>query len=203
MQALRPMPDAAAGFTLLELLVALVVLGLVMVAVTQGIRFGVQAWQVQARTLAERGGLDAVDRMLRGLIERADPGSNFVRGTIFDGTPHGLAFITELPIPGDGRDAGQVDATLGVDGAHHLVLAWQAHDRRAIAPQAPARHILLDEVDLAYWAPAGGPAGAGWQPAWRGRALPGLVRIRLVFLPGSRQHYPDIVARPMRDASQS
>jgi len=62
------------GFTLLELLAALVVLGLLMVAITQGVRFGVQAWQTQARTVDTQGDLLAVDRTLRGMIERADPG---------------------------------------------------------------------------------------------------------------------------------
>ena len=51
------------GFTLLELLAALIVLSLLLVAITQGVRFGVQAWQTQSRACwIARDDLDAVDR---------------------------------------------------------------------------------------------------------------------------------------------
>ena len=45
------------GFTLLELLVALVVLGFLMVGLTQGVRTGLAMWGAQTRRLGETGEL--------------------------------------------------------------------------------------------------------------------------------------------------
>ena len=62
------------GFTLLELLVALAVLGLLMAGLVQGLRLGVSVWTTQTKRLAASGHLDLTDRTLRTLIARMDPG---------------------------------------------------------------------------------------------------------------------------------
>jgi prepilin-type N-terminal cleavage/methylation domain-containing protein len=49
-----------AGFTLLETLVSLVVVGLILSGLAQGFRFGIAAWDAQARLLASGGDLDSV-----------------------------------------------------------------------------------------------------------------------------------------------
>ena len=86
----------AAGFTLLEVLVALVVFGLLMAGLSQGVRVGLRAWSMQARQSAQWSDLDAVDRTLRGLIARMDPGGQR-RDPLLRGGPHAFAFTTELP----------------------------------------------------------------------------------------------------------
>ena len=52
-----------AGFTLLEILAALVVLAALLLALRQGVAFGVAAADAQARLAAEREDLDAVARV--------------------------------------------------------------------------------------------------------------------------------------------
>ena len=86
-----------AGFTLLELLVALVVLGFVLAGLSGGVRYGLRAADTQARTLAERSELDAVDRAVRRLIEQMDPGTAR-DGTGMQGTAGRLVFVSELPV---------------------------------------------------------------------------------------------------------
>ena len=56
------------GFTLLEILVALVVLGLLMIGLTEGTRLGLRTIETQARLTDRTAGLDAVDQTLRTLI---------------------------------------------------------------------------------------------------------------------------------------
>ena len=70
-----------AGFTLLEVLVALVVLGFVLTGVTGGIRYGVRASQTQARLVEAQGELDAVDRALRRSTRSRPRGRIFRRAT--------------------------------------------------------------------------------------------------------------------------
>ena len=56
------------GFTLLEMLVVLVVLGFLMVGLTQGVRAGLTMWGAQTRRVGETADLDAGARVLRRLL---------------------------------------------------------------------------------------------------------------------------------------
>jgi general secretion pathway protein J len=56
------------GFTLLEMLVALVVLGFLMVGLTQGLRAGLTMWGAQTRRVGETADLDAGARVLRRIL---------------------------------------------------------------------------------------------------------------------------------------
>ena len=191
-----------AGFTLLELLTALVVLGLLMVAITQGVRFGVQAWQIQGRTLHQRDDMDAVDRTLRTMIAHADPGGFLQRAPAFVGTARSLSFTTALPIAAEASFARPADVMLRTDGAHRLVLLWLPHYSDPIgAARAPRRSACcwmgVDHIEIGYW--QSGPTGGGWLPTWNNPTLPKLIRVHIVFVAAALRHWPDIVVAPMRD----
>ncbi len=190
----RPPPDA--GFTLLEILVALVVLGFIMTGLAQGVRFGLRAWDTQTRIIDERGELDAVDRVVRRLVERMEPGRDREPARV-QGTANSLAFTSELPIAA-AAIARQADVAILVSGGR-LLLRWTPHSRvqRLGPPPPPAEEELLsgvNRVEFSYW----GPAGV-WTSAWTEQTLPALVRMRVVFPEGDRRRWPDIVAAPLRD----
>ena len=190
----RPPPDA--GFTLLEILVALVVLGFIMTGLAQGVRFGLRAWDTQTRIIDERGELDAVDRVVRRLVERMEPGRDREPARV-QGTANSLAFTSELPIAA-AAIARQADVAILVSGGR-LLLRWTPHSRvqRLGLPPPPAEEKLLsgeDRVEFTYW----GPDGV-WTSAWTEKTLPALVRMRVVFPEGDRRRWPDIVAAPLRD----
>lgn len=188
-----------AGFTLLELLVALVVLGFILAGLAQGVRYGLRATDAQVRLLAERGELDAVDRALRHLIERMDPGTGR-DGAGIQGTAGRLVFVSELP-EASGLSTGRAEFALGVDGARRLVLRATPRPpgRPFVPPPLPIETELLRDVagiELAYW-PRG--ANARWVSSWIANDLPMLIRLRVTFLPGDKRHWPDIVAGPRRE----
>lgn len=183
------------GFTLLEVLVALVVLGFLMAGLAGGIRLGLRAWGAQDRAIAAHADLDAVDRALRHLISQADPGDPTHAAGI-GGTASRLALVTRLPAASDRA----VEAALFVDAGHHLVLRWTPRRfGRPIGPPPPAQQTaLLDGVDaaqFAYWARNG---EGGWRGAWDGNDPPALIRVHLRFTDAAR-HWPDIVAAPARE----
>ena len=189
---------AAAGFTLLEVLVALVVFGFLMTGLVQGFRFGVHAVGLQAGSARRQGELEAADRALRGLLHRTARSNTAVAGPLFQGAAHTLAFDTLLPQAGEGA-AQVVRVGLGVDAKHRLVLRWQPAFANPLAPPPPpATAVLLegvDHVDFAYWQAAdarGAPAG-GWVGAWATDELPELVRLHLAFTDPARR-WPDVVA---------
>jgi general secretion pathway protein J len=186
----------ACGFTLIEVLVALVVLGFVMVGLGQGIRFGLMAWNKATATAGSREAFDAVDTTLRHLIEHTDPG-NETDPPQFTGTSDTLAFISRLPDM-SGMATNRVEAGLGVDSHHRLVLRWRPylHAKRLRPPQFTETELLdgVASMELSFWAP-----GDGWTTTWKGNELPAMVRIRLAFLEPGQRRWPDIVAAPDLD----
>ena len=117
-------PDA--GFTLLEVLAALVVLGFLMAGLSGGVRLGLRAWDQQERAVAGHGDLDAADRAVRRLIAGIYPGTP-TRTSMVDGTAGRLAMVTALPASAPARMA---EVALGLDG-QRLVMRW--------TPLAPGR----------------------------------------------------------------
>lgn len=185
----------------------LVVLGFLMVTLTQGVRVGLQAWATQGRIGGRASGIDTTDRALRQLIGRASPGETRSRDAAFVGTANTLSFITTLPQGYGAVATHEADVTLLVADDHHLELRWRPHYRRWIVPLPPASTIsLLDGVErleLAFWQPGTGTGGGGWVSAWTSRDLPRLVRLRILFLAGDPRHWPDIVIAPVRELPQS
>ena len=187
---------ASGGFTLLELLVALVVLGFIMVGLTQGVRFGVRALDTQGRIMDERGDLHAVDRTLRQLIERIEPGRERQPARI-KGTVDRLGFTSTLPAAAPSA-LRRADITV-LASSNRLLLQWTPylHVQRLGPPPRPAEVELLrgvKRVEFAYWTQAG-----TWAPVWSERVLPALIRIRIVFMDGDNRRWPDFVVAPLQE----
>ena len=64
------------GFTLLELLIALTVLGFLFAGLAQGVHFGLLAWATEAHLTGGNDEFNTLDNTLRHLIEVADPGDD-------------------------------------------------------------------------------------------------------------------------------
>jgi general secretion pathway protein J len=203
MQGMAVPRQRDAGFTLLEVLVALVVFGLLMAGLAQSVRFGLSAWGTQAIIVDRHNDLDAVDRTLRTLIDQMDPGSSYTNGAQVEGDSRQFSFITELPVASGDMATRQADVSLMVDAAHRFLLLWSPHRRSVVAGRVvPNRTVLLENVDHVEFSYR--PANSlSWLRAWNGRSLPDLVRIRILFRAGDERHWPDIVAAPMLDVNSS
>jgi general secretion pathway protein J len=194
--------QAQAGFTLLEVLAALVVLGLILAALTSGVRFGQQALLTQARDASIANQIDPVDNMLRSVISRAWPASGATDAR-FSGTARTLAFRTTMPERHATASTREADVTIGVDTMHRLVLTWLPWYRNWIVVRPrPERVALLDKVDhveFAFWDPSLNLPPGGWVTTWNGPEVPKLLRIRLVFAKGDGLRWPDIIVAPARE----
>jgi general secretion pathway protein J len=182
------------GFTLLELMVALVVFGLLMAGVAQTMRFGMTAWTAETRAADGSETLAAVDGALRRLIEQAAPDK-------LTGRPDGFAFTTFLP-EGAGLADPLADAALVVT-PEGLVLRWRPHPAGPALglPAAARTEILLAGVtglDVSYL--AGQPNGSvAWSPIFSGGGLPLLIRLHLTL--AGQKTWPDIVVAPPSPSS--
>ena len=202
---LKPPPQDS-GFTLLEVLAALVVLGFLMTGLTQGTRFGLRALDRQVTRAAMAGDLEAVDRVLRRLVEALDPG-NAREPPVIQGSRNALRMVTDLGAAAAALGEGAAEVQLSVQGGQLVMLWAPARHVVPLGPKSPPqRAVLLEGVaglDLAYWGAEEG-APPSWQPTWAQPALPLLVRVRLIFPEGSARsglarRWPDIVAAPRRE----
>ncbi len=192
-----PCANRQAGFTLLEILVALVVFGFLMAGLTQAVRFGMTAWAAQARMIDRDGDLDAVDRVLRTLLEQVEPGRPVDPPNIV-GTATSFAFTSILPAGASALPSRRADMLLRVDPGGRLVLRWTPHLHvKRLVPVAPptTTDILAGvvRVEFSYFSPDG-----GWRGQWNGRTPPELIKLRIVFARDDPRHWPDIVAAPQR-----
>jgi len=199
----RTHSQSSAGFTLLEVLAALAVLGLILAALSVGLRFGQQALLTQTRDTAIENQISPVDATLRALVARAWPGAVGTEAR-FEGAARVLSFRTMMPESLSAQRTRDADVTIGVDPEHRLYLAWLPWYRNWIVPKPlPQRIDLLsnvDHVEFAYWDPTLHLPPGGWVTAWVGTSVPKLLRIRLVFTKDTGLKWPDIIVATARDA---
>jgi general secretion pathway protein J len=192
------------GFTLLEVLVALVVLGFLVAGLTAGVRVGLDLRQAQVRRLGDTADLDAAMRLLRSILTRLPlvPNGNRLiateAGAGFRGGSDRLSFVGDLPSGLGGTRRAEM--TLYVDHAS-LILSWRPHhhERPLVPAPPPTRTVLMSGVrrlQLAYWGTAVAGEPAGWQQRWEGQEAPELIRLRLSFASGDRRHWPDLIVAP-------
>lgn len=192
-----------AGFTLLELLVGLVVLGFLIAGLGQGLRLGLSAWDVQSRIVEARDQLDSTDRALRQLLTHIEPGVG-ARSIRFSAKPDRLDFRSELPSTVT-LATRRIDASLLVDTRHRLVLRWtpRLHERALGDLDKEQETELLEgvaQIEFSYRHPADANGRGGeWRQEWLEPMLPGLIKVHLVFPKNDGRHWPDIVIAPALD----
>ena len=194
------------GFTLLEILVVLIVLGFLLVGLTRGVRTGLTLWDAQTRRIGETAELDAEARVLRMILSAIwipppriiDPEAAHAPEAA--GQPDRLTFIGYLPTGlGTTRRA---NITLELRD-QRFVLRWTPHRHElstAPAPEPIETELIrgVERLDFAYWGSPAASQPAGWQTQWDNYNVPELIRIRLSFAKGDRRRWPDLIAAPQR-----
>ncbi len=182
----------AAGFSLLELLVAVALLGLLSALMAGGIRFGLRAWErgaVSAGAL-ERGrhGEDLLRRHLSAPALRLRRGPGRSVATAFWGDTQSLRFVGRMPriVPGEGDWLLAYALADRADGGRDLVLRWQVlrafEDPARDGSEVQRETVLRDvrSVRFAYYGPPAGGGDALWTDRWVDRdRLPDLIRVIL------------------------
>jgi general secretion pathway protein J len=184
------MKQRQAGYTLLEMLVALVVFGLVVAGIAQTMRYGVAAFKVSGSRGMAPESLAALDMALTRMVAAALPDS-------MSGEPGGLSFTTRLP-PGAGIGDGLADVAIERGRGGSLMLIYRPHPPGVPLAPAPRPHteMLAQGVTsfaLSYYGAQANQAAA-WSGHWAGTGLPLLVRLHLRL---GDEEWPDLVIAPV------
>lgn len=205
MRGAPPPPQTGeTGFTLIELLVSLTVLGLLVIALSGGIRFGTTAWSKMANRADQAEQVRIAKFFLRQQLSQAYPHlvtlSSEEPKVAFEGGRKKLRFLG----PGFGDDAarGWSDITLTVEkdasGAYDT-LTVVSKPELALSTDSfhERREVLLEkamQIELSFLGKSRENTSVAWHPDWVGEGrLPEAIRVQ-ISLPGGTQ--PDIYVMP-------
>lgn len=170
------------GFTLLELLVATVLLALIAFVLLNGVHFGTQVWARTAAQVDRSTDRAALDAFLRRQLSRIYPYPADERGgkrIIFAGTRESLRFVGPEPVDAAVAGTYLFDLHVSTDGQRDLVLSWSAVGTGAY----PGRLVLMrhvQSVEIAYFGALGRHGRAAWSGAWlNSETLPRLISLRI------------------------
>jgi general secretion pathway protein J len=203
----RAAGDEDAGFTLVEILVAVALIGLLSSLIFGGIGFGARAWTKVERRTIEAADIGAVQRVLRRTIAAAFPAfassDPTDRSIAFDGEEVSLMLVAPLPAAIEaGVMARERFFVAQNGGAQALFMGWRLDlpSSDEGTPLAEETVLLLDHVRRAvfdYFGPPGDMQDPIWQASWTGRrSLPQMVRVRIERDDPSLPLWPDLVSQP-------
>lgn len=194
-----------AGMTLVELIVALVLVSLISAAIASGLRLGVSATKRQEQTGGAQMEIALAQAALRRLIEAARP----MTGREGNGAPHVLVsgakdsvtFVVELPH--EFGFGGLYEATLAAQesgGTTHLVARFRPHPPQGTLSEAAHETFLVEGIEgvsFRYFWKANDRETAAWETSWSDqRALPRLVSLSVAFSGGDGRRWTELIARP-------
>ena len=197
------------GFTLVEMLVAMALLGLISVALFGGIRFGARSWEAGHERLEQINEVEVAQAVLRRLLGRAREVALFDANrsrdaASFTGRPDAVFFAAPLPAHrGIGGAHGfALQVSRRVDG-DHLMLAWRL--QRPETPPSAAEDfedqtVLLSDVrdvTIAYYGAPEDRRAPDWVEKWDGtNGLPRLVRVTVEFDADDGRYWPPLTIAP-------
>jgi general secretion pathway protein J len=201
----RATQASEAGFTLVEVLVALILLSLLTMALFFSVRFGMTAWQRGSERSDQIHTSMLAQDLLRRLIGQAYPlvladGSGNGR-VDFAGSAASLDFLA--PVPVALASGGRARFRLAIErrgaGADLIVSSRPELTAGDAASELSRKTLLatIETAELSYFGAARSDQAARWRDSWSGElTLPLLVRVRVRFARSDPRLWPDLTIAP-------
>lgn len=199
-----------AGFTLLELLVALTLLSLVFAALFGELRFATRAWDAADAKLDRNGELLSVHSFLRQRFQQVHVAQatqqpdNATSPVAFTGNSRSMEFLGTMPanIADGGFYEISLSSEIGRDGTN-LFITWRPFDVDGTVTVADSRdnsRILLrniGEVRFDYFGKTADALAPQWWDSWPSRdSAPSLIRMQVLFGDGDPRSWPELLVAP-------
>lgn len=198
------------GFTLMELLISITLLGLILVLLFGGLRLGVRSWDAVQKQVDSLNTVRSVEGFLRNEFALTYP-YRWKRAVgqrmAFLGERNKLSFVTQLPSRVGAGGLYTVSLELEqLDKGKRVVwkqlpLNSRTQDFSELA-QAPGMELVgtelntVEDIWLTYFGKESETAAPRWLDRWESDArLPMLVRIQVKFADDTQ--WPDFIVAPM------
>jgi general secretion pathway protein J len=173
-----------AGFTLLELLVAMALMAMLAVGLGSGIHLGTRVWERAEAGRDEWSERQATRLLLQRTLQRLIPQNLSQEPTdatvLFLGDRRALRFVGPAPAASAPPGLYRMEfALVAGDSGLEFVFRWQPHAGEPLGAPfiAAGQRVLLSAIDAAALSYFGTREG-GWLAAWSGRVdLPQLVKL--------------------------
>jgi general secretion pathway protein J len=211
---------SVAGFTLLELLVAMTVLGILTALLASGLSFGTRVWEREQGQLDQWAELQSAQDVIRRTVLQSlplsAPSTDGTEAVAFVGTNNSIDFLG--PPAAQSIVGGIYQYRLLIrTGARgpRLVLTWRLRSpdstqrKDKLRSRPVVRHgetddsnqvVLMDRITLAefsYFGAVDQDTQPRWRDSWQDASkLPLLVRVRVTFPPDDRRKWPELVIAP-------
>lgn len=193
-----------AGFTLVELLIAVTLLALLTTLVFGALKYAARAWAATDHRAIAAAELSAVQAVFRHAITGAYPAFASAdptdREITFDGAGEWLVLVAPLPAAiASGVEAQQRFFVEGEGRSSALVMGWRFDlpPSDDVTPLSENRVPLLDHVRALRFAYYGAPdpsQAPSWWQRWSGYTrLPELVRVHIERDDPVLPQWPDLV----------
>ena len=194
------MHGRTAGYTLTEMLVTLVIIGLTSAMMLSGLGTARRVWEHSDVANAAGEAVSGTQMVLRERLERSFPETRYDKTptyAAFDGLPDKIMFVA--PPRDIHAPSGLQIYTLGLAGNGDFVM--ETRSELATDPTAPGEQRVLlhnvQQLDIAYYGVLPGDKAAGWHDRWENlETLPRLVRIRVQFPPDDPRIWPELLIKP-------
>lgn len=193
------------GFTLLELLIGMTLVGFILTLLFAGLNLGTRSWEAGERRMVTSSRQAVVVDFIRRALEQTYP----LRWRVdnedqlaFAGEAESLRFVGTVAMH-DGASGNHLIALDLADGetGRDLVMRWQLPDPRApgFEPLEQAQPKVLVKaikgMTLAYFGAQADTEEPSWHDQWlHQKAPPELIRLQLIMENG--ETWPYIVAAP-------
>ncbi|MDH3450414.1 MAG: prepilin-type N-terminal cleavage/methylation domain-containing protein [Gammaproteobacteria bacterium] len=184
--------NTAAGFTLIETIIALVLLSFVMVIGYQGLVFGVEQWHKGEERLESQYDYHQAVGWMRARLGSAEKAIAFggdAKSYLFEGKTGEVEFVARFE---RARRPGLYVTRVYLDERDHsLYVAYYLHHpdvARNLEQLEPERVKLLPGVAslrISYYGRRSGQRKKEWHPGWRNQAsLPQLLKLEIETVDG-------------------
>lgn len=198
------------GFTLLELLIALTLLGLILVLLFGGLRLGVRSWDASQQQVDTLNSVRSLESFLRREMSVAQPyqwKAGPSQKVAFLGERDKLSFVAPLPSRVGGGGLYAISIALEQQGKAKRIV-WRylpvnagMQDFSSLAQSTPmvlasSELSRVEDIWLSYFGQENETVAPRWMDRWENnRDLPQLIRIQVGHPDGGE--WPDFVVAPM------
>lgn len=192
----------AQGFTLLELLIGMTLVGFILALLFAGLNLGTRSWEMGEQRMVSSSQQAVVVDFIRRTLEQTEPLHWQVdeeNRLAFAGEVESLEFVGTLPMHQGATGSHLISLGLaGGEIGHDLVMRWRLADTRepgfSTLEQAEPKVLIkaLSGVSFSYFGAENDTAEPTWHDQWLNqKTLPRLIRLRLTMENG--EIWPEIM----------